>query len=43
MEVKEGELADHMTGVIRKANSKNAKGPGIHGALSAATGLKKPV
>jgi len=39
MEVKEGEFAGHMIGVIRKVNAK-AEGPGIHGALSTATGLK---
>jgi hypothetical protein len=39
-EVKEGEFADHMTGVIRKVSSKKPEDRGFVGALAAATGLK---
>jgi hypothetical protein len=43
MEVKEGELAGHMTGVIRKANSKNAKGPGNSWGAVRGNGIEEPV
>jgi hypothetical protein len=39
-EVKEGEFAGHMTGVIRKISSKAKGRPGFVGPLSAANGLK---